>query len=226
MATKNIEIKPLQMEEVRVKIVGDTSLIVHAFSEKAKRMMLDAQRGKKTGKKHDIKIPMNDFMDSLHWLTEKPEHGADDEEAEKNYYEALQNGARFGVPANGIKASIVSGAYRAGLDVKMTELRGVFFVYGDTEHSTDELAEIIGPAPEMREDMVRVGGISKSADIRYRAEFHKWEIPLRIKYHKDGKYSLDEILNLINYGGAYSGICEWRPEKNGGQHGMYHLETV
>lgn len=226
MATKNIEIKPLQMEEVRVKIVGDTSLIVHAFSEKAKRMMLDAQRGKKTTKKHEIKIPMNDFMDSLHWLTEKPEHGEDDEEAERNFYEAIQNGARFGAPLSGIKASIITGAYRAGLDVKMTELRGVFFVYGDTEHSTGELAEIIAPAPEMREDMVRVGGISKSADIRYRAEFHKWEIPLRIKYHKDGKYSLEEILNLINYGGAYSGICEWRPEKNGGQHGMYHLETV
>ncbi len=42
--TELIEIKPIEMVRVPVRIVGDTPLIVHAWSEKAKRMMLEAQK--------------------------------------------------------------------------------------------------------------------------------------------------------------------------------------
>lgn len=44
MATKSaktIEILPMELETVEITIVGTTPLIVHAWSEKAKRMMLD-----------------------------------------------------------------------------------------------------------------------------------------------------------------------------------------
>lgn len=221
--SETIEIKPIGIETIDITIVGTTPLIVHAWSEKAKRMMLDKQQKKKTGAKNDIKIPVNDFMDSLYWLTEQPEHGENDEQAEENWL-SVADTAKFGFPCNGIKASIISGAYRAGLDVKQTELKGTIFLEGITNASTIDLAEIVGPAPEMREDMVRIGGQSKSADIRYRAEFKEWEIPLRLKYLKDGKYSLEQILNMVNYGGFVTGIGEWRPEKKG-QFGMYELKV-
>ena len=201
MATKaQIQIRPINIETMDITIVGTTPLIVHAWSHKAKQEMLDKQRGKKVSAKHSIKIPVNDFMDSLYWLTEKPEPGIDDDDAESKW------------------------AYRAGLDVKQTELRGTFFLEGLTDASTIDLAEIVGPAPEFREDMVRVGGMSKTADIRHRAEFREWEIPLRLKYISDGKYSLEQILNMVNYGGFVCGIGEWRPEKDG-QFGMYAIKT-
>lgn len=225
MATKaQIQIRPINIETMDITIVGTTPLIVHAWSHKAKQEMLDKQRGKKVSAKHSIKIPVNDFMDSLYWLTEKPEPGIDDDDAESKWIDAVEGGARFGFPCNGIKASIISGAYRAGLDVKQTELRGTFFLEGLTDASTIDLAEIVGPAPEFREDMVRVGGMSKTADIRHRAEFREWEIPLRLKYISDGKYSLEQILNMVNYGGFVCGIGEWRPEKDG-QFGMYAIKT-
>ena len=224
MATKNeIKITPLKKDIVQVTIKGTTPLIVHNWSVKAKQEMLDKQTKKKTGNKHDVKIPMNDFMESLHWLTEKPPLGKTDEEATEIWEEAVANGARFGFPVTGIKQSIITGAYRAGLDIKMTEMRGIMYMTGATPASTNDIAEIIGPAPVIREDMVRVGGISKSADIRYRAEFKEWEIPFNIEYHEDGKYSLEQIINLVNYGGFYVGIGEWRPEKDG-QSGMYELK--
>lgn len=219
-----IEIRPINIETVHVSIVGITPLIVHAWSHKAKQEMLDKQRGKKVGAKHDIKIPMNDLIGSLYWLTEQPELGGNDEEAEQNYLNAIENGAKFGFPVTGIKQSIITGAYRAGLDVKQTELRGTFFLEGATEASTIDIAEIVGPAPIIREDMVKVGGMSKSADIRYRGEFREWEIPLRLKYNRDGKYSLEQILNFVNYGGFATGIGEWRPERDG-QNGMYELKV-
>lgn len=224
--TKTFTIEPLQLDSIYITIKGTTPLIVHAWDEKAKQEMLDKQRGKKVTAKHSIKIPRNDFMASLHWLTEKPKPGKDDEDAERIWGEKLSEGARFGFPVTGIKQSIITGAYRAGLDVKQTELRGTFFMTGATENSTIDVAEIISPEPpELREDMVRVGGMSKSADIRYRAEFREWEIPVRIKYLKNGKYTLEQIINFINYGGFMVGIGEWRPEKEG-QNGMYQLKTV
>lgn len=219
-----IEIKSINIETVNVTIIGTTPLIIHAWSHKAKQEMLDKQRGKKIGAKHDVKIPINDFMASLYWLTEQPEPGANDEEAESNWLSAIESGAKFGFPVPGIKQSIITGAKRAGLDVVMTELRGTFFLEGATDASTADIAEIVGPLPEIREDMVRVGGQSKTADIRYRGEFKQWEIPLRLKYNRDGKYSLEQILNMVNYGGFGVGIGEWRPEKNG-QFGMYELKA-
>lgn len=219
----NIVIRPLELEEVEIAITGTTPLIVHAWDEKAKREMLEKQQGKKTSAKYSIKIPMNDFMASMYWLTDMPEPGENDEDAEQIWENAVANDARFGFPVTGIKQSIISGAYRAGLDVKQTELRGTFFLKGLTEHSTNDIAEIIGDTPEIREDMVRVGGMSKSADIRYRAEFNNWEIPLKLQYFKNGKYTLEQILNFINYGGFMVGIGEWRPEKDG-QFGMYQLK--
>jgi hypothetical protein len=41
-----VTIKPVQMKTVEITIVGDSPLIMHAWSEKAKRMMLEAQQGR------------------------------------------------------------------------------------------------------------------------------------------------------------------------------------
>lgn len=220
-----IEIKKLNLDDFRFTIVGDTPLIIHAWDEKSKRQMLDKQRGKNLGAKHEIKIPLNDFKNSLYWLTPMPKDGKDDDEAKELVDAAFDEGAKFAFPCCGIKQSIISGAYWAGLDVKKVELRGTFFIEGDTEASTADYAEILGENPHCREDMVRVGGMSKTADIRYRGEFEAgWRIPLKMRYNKDGKYSLQQLLNMVNYGGFACGIGEWRPEKDG-QFGMYHIET-
>lgn len=222
-ATTTVDIKPMELVTVNLTIVGTTPLIVHAWSHKAMQQMLDKQTGKAKRAKHDIKIPVNDFMDSLYWLTEQPTHGESDEDARGNFEAAISNGARFGFPVTGIKQSVISGAGRGGLDVKMTELRGSFFLAGGTDAATSELAEIVGPAPVMREDTVMVGGMSRSADIRHRGEFREWSIPLRMTYNANGKYTLEQLLNCFNHGGFVTGIGEWRPEKDG-QYGMYRLE--
>lgn len=212
-----------EFQVVEFSIVGTTPLIVHAWDEKAMRMMLDKQMGKAAKTKHEIKVPTNDFINSLYWLTEKPANGIDDADAQRNFDEAIAKGARFGFSLGGIKQSIVTGAKRAGLDVVMTELKGSFFLEGNTDASNFDYAEIIGPAPIMREDMVRVGGMSKAADIRHRGEFTEWEIPLKMRINANGKYSIEQLLNCVIVGGFVTGIGEWRPEKDG-QYGMYTLK--
>lgn len=222
--TASIEIKPMELQTVDITIVGTTPLIVHAWSEKAKRQMLEKQQKKASATKHEAKVPVNDFMAACYWLTEQPEPGEDDEQAEANYHEAIKAGAKFGFPVTGVKQSIIMGAKRGGLDVVATELRGSFFLEGSTDASTTDLAEIVGDEPVMREDMVKVGGMSKTADIRYRPEFRNWEMPLRMTYNVNGKYSLEQLLNCVNVGGFVCGIGEWRPERDG-QFGMYALKV-
>lgn len=210
-----IEIKPIEMVTTVVRIVGDTPLIVHAWSEKAKRMMLEAQMGVKKLKKHDAKNPVEDFIESMYWMSNHPT-----EMTEEGFEAAVTNGATWGFPVTAIKQAANSAAYRNGLVKNQMALRGAYFIDGV---GANQLAEIKGCVPVMREDMVKVG--MGTADIRHRGEFTNWHMDLTIRYNKNGAYSLEQIINLINLGGFCCGIGEWRPEKDG-QYGMYHVEAI
>ena len=216
MATKKdelIQITPISIQTAPIRIVGDTPLIVHAWSEKAKRMMLDAQMGKTKTKAKEKKDPFDDFVQSLYWLEGKPEVSTPEA-----FEKAVNNGAKWGFPVGAIKQAANSAAYRMKWVKNQMELRGSYFLkteYGD-------MAEIKGGAPMMREDMVRVG--MGTADIRFRGEFRDWYIDCLIEYNANGGMSLEQIINCINAGGYTVGIGEWRPEKDG-SNGMFHIEV-
>ena len=221
---KDVEILPLEFETTQFTIIGRSPLIVHAWNEKARKQILDPQTGEPKIKKHDKRVPFNDFVSSLNWLTPMPELCETEEETKKKYEAAIKKGAAFGFDIGGIKKSIIRGAARLGMPIVQTELKGTFFLFGAGKHSTFQFAEIISPnPPKMREDFVKIGGISKTTDIRFRAQFDIWEIPLILKINKNAKYSLKQIVNLINAGGFACGLGEWRPERDG-QFGMYELK--
>ena len=224
MATKKneelIEIKPIEIKKVKMRLVGDTPLIMHAWSVKAKREMLEAQQGKKAGKKKSPKNPVYDFIESMYWLTGKPnvENSMTEESCEELFMEAINNGATFGFPVTAIKQAAISAAYRQGWSKDKVSLRGAFFIESDP----DGMVEIKSDVPIMREDMVRIG--MGTADIRYRGEFRNWYSDIVLTYNVNGQYSLENIVNMINAGGYICGIGEWRPEKDG-QFGMYPVQT-
>lgn len=209
--TEVLEIRPIEIQKVNLRIVGDTPLIMHAWSEKAKRMMLEAQMGLAKGKKKEPKNPVEDFIRSMYWLTDMPE-----EMTEEAFNEAISNGARFGFPVTAFKQAAISAAYRMGWAKDKVSLRGAFFIDSDE----NGMIEIHSDAPKMREDMVKVG--MGTADIRYRGEFANWYADMTISYNMNGNYSLENIMNIINAGGYICGVGEWRPEKDG-QYGMFHV---
>lgn len=224
MATKKVElveIKPIDLQPVQVTIIGDTPLIMHAWSEKAKKQMLEAQMGKSKGKAKEHKSPAQDFIDSMYWLMNKPDTTSIDSEEGKldACYQAIQDGAKFGFPVTALKQAAISASYRKGWTRDKMSLRGVFFIdggYGD-------FMEILSDAPVMREDMVRVGmGV---ADIRYRGEFRNWKATFTLKYDVNGQFPLSSIINMLNAGGTVCGLGEWRTERDG-QFGMFHVETL
>jgi hypothetical protein len=209
--TTLVEIKSRKMKIVPIKIVGDTPLIVHAWSEKAKRMMLDAQQKTTKTKAKEARDPYDDFIQSMYWLTEKPES------TPEAFQKAIENGAKFGFPVTGIKQASNSAAYRQNWVKNQMELRGSYFLrtpYGD-------MAEIVSDTPIMREDMVRIG--NGSAEHRYRGEFRNWSMEFLMEYNENGNMTIEQILNCIDAGGLVCGIGEWRPEKDG-DFGRYHIE--
>lgn len=211
--TEIVAIKPIEMNVVEITIKGDTPLIMHAWSEKAKRMMLEAQTGKAKGKKKELRNPVEDFINSMYWLTEAPT-----EYTEEAFEKAIENGARFGFPVTAFKQAAISAAYRMKWVKDKMGLRGAFFIESDC----GDMIEIKSDTPIMREDMVKIG--MGTADLRYRGEFRNWSATFRVKYNINGEFSLENILNIINAGGQVCGVGEWRPERDG-QFGMYHVDT-
>lgn len=211
--TELVAIKPIEMQTVEITVIGDTPLIMHAWSEKAKKMMLEAQQGKAKGKKKEAKNPVEDFINSMYWLTEPPTEGT-----EEAFEAAIAKGAKFGFPITAFKQAAISAAYRMGWVKDKMGLRGAFFIESDY----GEMTEIKSDVPVMREDMVKVG--MGTADLRYRGEFRNWSTTFRVKFNVNGQFSLENIINIINAGGTICGVGEWRPERDG-QNGMFHVAT-
>ena len=209
--TVSVEIPQLKMETAVIHVVGDTPLIVHKWSEKAKKEIRDKQM-KKASTKKEAKDPVADFIDTLYWLDGEPE-----EKTQEGFEKALAAGARFGFPATGFKQCAIMGAYRLGADIKTTVAKAAIII-------PCEYIEIKGKAVSMREDMVKVGGISKVADIRYRAQIEDWEADIPVKY-VSSVLSLEQVINLFNLGGFACGVGEWRNEKNG-VFGSFHVAGV
>lgn len=220
MATKKSEIvniERLKIEHRQITIVGDTPLIVHAWSEKAKKEMLEKQQKKTKTSSKAIRDPFAEFMNACYWITEKPK-----EDTEEAFAEAIQNGAKFGFPVTAIKQAAQSTLYRLGVIPNQMIMRGAFFIKGIGEN---QLGEIITPyPPECREDMVKIGGISKTSDLRYRPCFNDWKMVLDVEYNASSDMTWEQIVNGINTAGFMNGIGEWRPEKDG-PYGRFHVES-
>lgn len=199
-AAADVAIPKIETKEILLRLVSDSPLISHAWSQKAIQIMLDKQMKKAKAAK-DAKDPWLDFCDSLYWVSERPAKPTE-QDVER---------ATFGFPCVAFKAAAV-GACRFSDGIKMTEARGAFHVNG-------ELVPILSAPPKMRRDTVRVG--MGTADVRFRGEFTSWSVDLSVSYNA-AALSLEQIVNLFNLAGFGVGVGEWRPEKDG-SYGRFHV---
>ena len=186
MATKTAELQKIKIEKAKVKIVGLSPLIMHRWSEKARKDMLDKQM-KKTVKK-EAKSPEEQYEASIYYLDD----------------------GRLGFPADAFKKTMIRGAKQIGL--VMTDAKTSFFIHGEYCTRDDrELVPVVGEV-QPREDMVRLNGAT--SDIRFRGQVVKWEAELNISYNSSIT-SFDHIVNMLHAAGYGVGIGEWRPERDG-----------
>lgn len=201
-----IELPPLKLAHAEIGIVGDTPLIVHAWSQKAREEMLRKQM--KLPVHRETKNPIEAFLRSM--------------------YRTDDN--NYGIPAVGVKNAMVT-ACTSVEGITKTAARQAFIIVGERGRTKAAFAELFSPQdlvrilspnpPTLREDMVRLAGIGNTADLRYRGEYWPWGAKLVIRYNAN-VLSLDQLANLLNTAGFGVGLCEWRPERDG-QSGTFHV---
>jgi hypothetical protein len=190
------EISRIEAETLDVPILGTAPLIVHRFTEKAKRQMLDAMQGRRTPK--EARDPQKDYEDAFY---------------------RLADGSGYGFPVLGFKAATIGAARFYGKAVTMTSLKQFIYVHGLAGTDGSLLARIEGE-PTMREDVVRIG--RGGTDLRYRPMFSDWRAVVRFTYIPS-VLTRNSLLSLIDAGGMGVGVGEWRPEKDG-VYGTYRVD--
>jgi len=150
---ENITIPKPEIESIEIKIRGTNSLIVHKWSEKAKKEMLDKHQ-KKASKGKEIRNPKDEYEKSMYKFPD----------------------GRYCFPAVAFKSAAVRAAKQC--EISMTDARVFFHING--LNNERDMVEIKGE-PCMREDIVKLQG--SKADLRYRAEFKEWEATLLVKYN-------------------------------------------
>jgi hypothetical protein len=202
--------KKAKFKNFSVWIVGDTPLITHAWSEKAKREMLGKQvKAVKAGK--EARDPQVDFVNSLYEMGD----------------------GSYGFPATGLKNCILSGAHK-DKGIPRSVVMGALWINAEMVRVRPALAgavcdmpllRIYGSKPEMREDMVKIGsGLNKTANLAYRAQFTVWAFKATGRFNVD-VLTQEQLAYLIDDVGMSCGVGEWRNERKG-MFGAFHRATI
>jgi hypothetical protein len=194
MAT--ITLKPISKRKMTFGIRGTSPLIMHQWSEKAKREMRDKQQEGKKTKTREKRVPFD--------------------EAKAATY--TTKGGEIGIPGMAFKSALVSAAHK-DIGIEKTLVRKALFL---VTNDPNKVLPIEGSEPTVREDMVRVG--MGSADLRYRPEFTEWSCKITLEVDSE-LLQRDDVLALVDRAGFGVGICEWRPEK-GGEFGRFEIDPT
>lgn len=192
---KIVGIKAIEIQSMKLRIVGDTGLITHKWSEKAMKKMRDKHAKQAQAKGRDVRDPHQEYLDAIY----------------------LRKDGSYGFPAIAFKKAAVQACSSLKGYLTQVEAKQAFHVTGP---EGDTLVQIEGE-PVMREDAVTVG--IDSADLRYRPEFVQWETTLHIRFNA-AVMSAEQIVNLFNVAGFAVGVGEWRNERNG-LNGAFHVKT-
>lgn len=189
-------------------IVGDTPLITHAWSEKARLEMLRKQVKALAPSGREARDPEEDYQNSL--------------------YE-IRNGV-YAFPTTAAKLALMSAAH---VDKGITKTSVLSNVWMDCAMYKTRpalagavcnmpLTRIYGAKPEMREDMVRVGsGLNKTSTLAYRAQFFPWAAKISGRFNPT-QVPPESLAFLFDEAGRACGLCDWRNEKKG-VFGAFHL---
>ena len=192
----------------KVWIIGDTPLITHSWSEKARMDMLRKQVKAVEPSGRKARDPEEDFRNSLY-------------EISKDVY---------AFPTTAAKLALISCAHQDKGIAKTAVLANVWLdchMYKVRPALAGAvcdmpLTRIYGAKPEMREDMVRVGsGQKRTSTLAYRGQFFPWAAKITGRYNPTAVPG-EALAFLFDEAGRACGLCDWRNEHNG-VFGSFHL---
>ena len=205
-ANESVKLKPINRRLVTVRLIGVSPLIMHKWSEKAKRQIREKQQEGKKTRNRELRDPEQETKDATYWCDDKC--------------------TIPGVPAVAIKAAVTEAAHN-DLGIPKTLVRKSLFIYPMGREVVVPIETVSGngkakgiPEGELTEDVVRVG--QGSTDLRYRPYFYDWAVKAQWEIDAD-LLQVQDFLTLLDRAGFGVGICEWRPEK-GGEYGRFRVD--
>lgn len=105
--TEAIVLPELKQRSIVVRLVGTAPLLMHKFSEKSRKEMLDKMMGKAKSAKREIRDPERDYKESMY----------------------IRDDGSYGFPALAFKNAVVTAANDAGIQKVLA--RRAFRVTGD-----------------------------------------------------------------------------------------------
>ncbi len=194
-----ITIPEIKLEEHRLYLVGNAALIVHAFPEKARKAMLRKQMKEAKGGR-DARDPYAE-VESAKYILPDGTHG---------------------FPAVAFKDTAVTACTSLS-DITKVAARQAFRVKGLPMHADGvidgafvrtALVSLISHEPTIREDVVRLSGIGRTAEMRYRPEYTVWGVELDVILNPQ-IISIGQLASMFQAAGHGVGVGEYRPERNG-----------
>lgn len=189
----------MKLAKHQIYLRGSAPLIVHAFPEKARKEILDKQMQKAKGGRD----PRNPH-------------------AEVEACKYLLRDGRHGFPAVAFKSAAVT-ACTSLADVTKVAARQAFRVLGEPmedpgmlegSYIRTALVPLIASVPIIREDVVRLSGIGRMPEMRYRPEYTIWGVILQIELNTQ-VISFEQLGSMFQMAGHGVGIGDYRPETDG-----------
>lgn len=180
----------IQTVQLTLRGIPGSPLVIHAFSEKAKKEIRDKQQ-KKAKKAKEERRPEEEFQAA-------------------KYFDGQ---GRECLPLAALKKSIISAA-TAFDDLTKVALRQALFI--NSVYGPGPLAPIENPdqspaTGKIREDAVTIGISTRG--LTYRPEYPEWQVRVIVEYNPR-LVSEEQLLALADQAGWGIGICEGRPEKS------------
>ena len=193
---QELTISPVSAEIADVYILGDSPLIIHSMSWKAKQELLLPGR-KKNRSERETTLKHNPI-----------------EEFQECFYEAPDDAPSLIVlPGSAFKGAVKSAALRMPGATK-TEISQLLQIM-------DEWVPIFG-TPMLHMAVVRNSGMNKTPDVRSRPILPRWCASLRVRFMTP-QLSLQTVGRLFDGAGQIMGVGDFRPEKGAGNFGRFTI---
>jgi len=191
-----VAIPAMELREATFTLIGTSPLIVHNWSEKAKRQLRE-KHAKAARQGREKRDPEAEFQSSLYKISDKV----------------------HGFPVRAFKRA-AGDAWTHVEGLRKGIILGSFHIINGVSSKDGDLLPLEYSDLRKREDMVRVS--MGAADLRYRGEYIGWKVNVTVRYNVR-VISLEQILNICNVAGFAKGIGEMRPEL-GGSNGMFAVQ--
>lgn len=194
-----ITLPEIKLERHVLRLIGTAPLIVHAFPEKARKEMLAKQMKVAKGGR-DARDPFAEVEAARYRLPD----------------------GRDGFPAVGFKACAVTACTSLS-DVTKVAARQAFRIEGvamndpgviEGSFVRTQLVPLVAHEPTVREDVVRLAGPSRPAEMRYRPEYSLWGVELDVVLNPQ-VVSIGQLGSMFQAAGHGVGVGDYRPERDG-----------